>query len=265
MISLPLFKKNMLIILKLLVIFLVVLFLYDIVIVYMFDPTLADMINQFQDTMPELMSLFGMSGESSSLIGFLNTYLYGMLLMVFPIIFSIIATNSLITSYVDRGSMACLLATPNSRKKIILTQLISLIFGMFLLMTVNMLLIIASAEILFPGELIIGKFVLLNLSMLLVQLVILGISYFSACLFNDSKGYYILGGGLPILFYVIQMAANMGEKLTFCKYFTIFTLYRDVDIINGSGYLISFLVLILLSAALYTAGTFIFTKKNLFL
>ena len=39
--------------------------------------------------------------------------LYGFLLVVFPMVFLILLANRLLTRYLDRGSIAFLLATPN--------------------------------------------------------------------------------------------------------------------------------------------------------
>ena len=67
--------------------------------------------------MPEIMSAFGMANTGSTLTEFLSNYLYGFLLLVFPMILEIILANKLVVKYVDIGSMAYLLSTPNSRNK----------------------------------------------------------------------------------------------------------------------------------------------------
>ena len=77
-----------------------------------------------------------MTGIATSLIEFIKIYLYGFLMLIFPMIFIIIITNMTIMKYVDSGSMANLLSTNNSRRKIILTQAFSIILGVIVLITI---------------------------------------------------------------------------------------------------------------------------------
>ena len=72
--------------------------------------------------MPEMMAAFGMTSIGDTLIEFLSAYLYGFLFMILPMVFSIMLANKLIMGYIDNGSMAYLLATPNTRFKIVFTQ-----------------------------------------------------------------------------------------------------------------------------------------------
>lgn len=73
----------------------------------------------FSQTMSQSISAFGMTNPSSTLIEFLSSYLYGFIYLVFPLIFKIIIANKLVVRYVDQGSMAYLLSTPMSRKKLL--------------------------------------------------------------------------------------------------------------------------------------------------
>ena len=51
-----------------------------------------------------------MTAGAADLLGFMISYLYGFILLVFPMVFCILRANGLVAKYVDRGSMACLLA-----------------------------------------------------------------------------------------------------------------------------------------------------------
>ncbi|NLK75644.1 MAG: hypothetical protein GX288_10210 [Clostridiales bacterium] len=99
---------------KLSIIFIAVLTMYTAVIIYMFDPEMAQMLNDYQEMMPGLMAAMGMSGDTGTLIAFINTYLYGFIMLIFPMIFSIVLVNKILMKYIDSGSMANLLASPNS-------------------------------------------------------------------------------------------------------------------------------------------------------
>ena len=102
---------------KLLLIFLAVLTLYGSMIVAMFDPKLGDSLNLMAESMPEIFAAFGMLDVGATLTQFIVNYLYGFLLIAFPLVFIVLLSNRLVARYVDRGSMAYLLATPNRPRK----------------------------------------------------------------------------------------------------------------------------------------------------
>ena len=108
--------------LGLLGIILAVLAMYGGIIVTMYDPELGDTLNSMAAAMPELFAAFGMAGTPATLTEFLVNYLYGFLLLVFPLVMSILLANRLVASYVDSGAVAYLLASPHSRAAIIATQ-----------------------------------------------------------------------------------------------------------------------------------------------
>lgn len=264
MISLPLFKRNMISSIKFMIIFLVVLTMYTSVIIWMYDPNMAELLKQYSQMMPGFMSAVGMAGDTGTLIEFINTYLYGFLMIIVPMIFEVMLVNKLIMRYVDNGSMACLLATPNSRKKIIVTQILSVVINVVILIVVITLIGLLCSQWMFPGKLDIDKYLSLNFSTILLHLLISGIAVFAACLFNESKGYLAVGVGVPIGFYLIQMLSNMGGDLEKLKYFTVYTLLPAKDIIGENvGVVSSNLILLGIAIILYTCGAIWFTKKDL--
>jgi len=263
MISLPLFKRNIVQMVKPMMIFFEVLAMYTGIIIFMYTPSLMSVLGDFQNVMPGMMQAVGMSGTITSLIGFISVYLYGFIMLGFPMIFIIILGNSLIMNYVDSGSMACLLASPNTRLKIIVTQAISMISGITLLMTLVTAFGIACSEIMFHGELDIKTYIILNACVLLLHLAIAGIVFFSACFFNDSKNFYSIGAGIPLVFFLVNMLANMGGKLENFKFFSLYTLFPKDQIIAGeSGVAIYNIALVAIAIVLFLAGIISFTKKD---
>ncbi|RDY28106.1 ABC transporter permease [Romboutsia weinsteinii] len=264
MISLPLFKRNMISSIKLLLVFIAILAMYTSVIIYMFDPTLADTLNQYQEMMPGIMSAVGMSGSSGTLIEFLNTYLYGFLMLMIPTIFEIILINKLVMKYIDSGSMACLLSTPNSRKKIIITQILSILISIIILIVVITGIGLICSQSMFPNDLDVEKYIQLNISTMLLAFAMSGIAFVTACFSNESKWYLTFGAGLPVLFYLIKMLANMGGDLEKLKYFTIITLLPGDKIVEGaSGVLSCNLILLGIAVILYVCGAIGFIKRDL--
>lgn len=264
MLSSTIFKKEIKSNYKILLIFLAIIFMYVTIMVYMFDPKLSDMFKQFEKVLPEMMSAFGMISKDNSMISFLNSYLFGFILLIFPMVFYIMLANRLVVKYVDSGSMSCILATPNKRLKVILTQISIMVLSIFILISFATIIAIITSEIMFKGELDIKNYILMSFSLFLLHLAISSISFFASCLFNESRHSYLIGAGIPILFYIIKMLANMGGKLEGLKYATIFTLLPSDEIALGNTDVLPQIIsLIAISIIIYSLGAIIFTKKDL--
>lgn len=264
MISFPLLKRNMAACMKPFLFIFAAICLYTIVIIYMFNPELSAMLSDYQEALPEMMAAVGMTGVAANLLEWIQIYLYGFIMMLFPLIFIVILVHKLVMGYIDNGSMVNLLATPNSRGRIIRTQALSIVLWMFLLMAAITVVGIVSSEMMFPGELDSKRYLLLNFSTLLLQLTITGIAFLAACVFSESKHYYAVGAGLPILFFLLQMMSNMGEKLENLKYFTLYTLLPATEVVMGeSGFWKQDLALALIAASLFTGGIWWFQKRDL--
>lgn len=263
MFSLTLFKREMKANNKLLVIFMYILTLYIVMMVYMFNPESGTGWDDIIKLMPGIMKAAGFTAAGNTLIGALATGLYGMIVLMVPVVFSIILGNKLVAGYVDRGSMAYLLATPNKRVKIALTQALCLWVSIGILITYVTVAIIISSAIMHPGMLDIGKLVLMNVVIYFLHIAIGGICFFASCISNDTKRSFAIGAGIPVTFFLIQMLANLGDKLENLKYLTIFTLFNTSDIIAGKSVVFPILILVAVAIVLYGIGIYIFSKRDL--
>lgn len=265
MISFPLFKQTLKSNYKFFIIFLMILTMYFSIIITMYDPANVESMQLLLQSLPkEVVNAMNFNLIGSTFTGFLASYLYGFLIIIFPMIYIIILANRLVAKHIDNGSMAYLLATPNSRKKVVFTQMIYLVTSIILLMVSLFVLAYIISEIAFPGLIDINLFVMLNLGALLLHLSIGSIAFLSSCIFNDSKDSLAFGAGIPILFFLIQMLGNVGDKLSFLKNFTMFSLFNPQNILEGSASVpVSFAALFLIAALLYATGIVIFNKKDL--
>lgn len=161
----------------LLTIFIYVLTMYIVMIVYMFNPDSGTGWDAIVKLMPEVMKAAGFTAGGNTLIGAVATGLYGMIVLMFPLIFTIILANKLMAGYVDRGSMAYLLATPNKRVKIALTQALSLWVNIALLISYITVAIIVSSALMHPGLLDIGKLVQMSLVLYFLHIALSGICF----------------------------------------------------------------------------------------
>ena len=157
MINAALYKREMKGSLKMLFLFAAIISMYVTIIISMYDPEMMATLDSFYEVMPELMASLEMGAGATSLIGFIISYLYGFILLIFPMVFCILRGNGLIAKYVDRGSMVTLLASPIKRRTIAMTQLSVLISGILLLIVYVTGLEMAVAEINFPGELAVAE------------------------------------------------------------------------------------------------------------
>lgn len=264
MISLTLIKRECRSNYKILLIFMAVLAIYSSVIIAMFDPKLGKSMKAMAESMPQVFAAFGMLNAASTMIEFLANYLYGFLLIVFPSVFIILTANRLVARYTDRGSMAYLLATPNKRTKIILTQAVFLSAGIFLLVAFVTVLCMVVSGAMFPGELAVNKFLLLNTGLFGLLLFIGGVCFCASCIFNDTRLSYGVGSGLIIAFILVQMLSQAGEKFEDLKYATPLTLFQPDRLIAGKENAVwLFLVLYGVGILLFGAGIFIFKKRDL--
>ena len=266
MLNTTLFRRGMRGSVKMLVIFAAVLAMYFIIIVSMFDPTLGSALNELAKAMPELMAMVGMTASDATMISFMSAYLYGFVMLVFPMVFSILCANRLVSGNVERGSMAYLLAAPVKRHSVAFTQMLVLVCGIAALTVYATVVGITACEISFPGELAIGSFLLLNVGVLCLHLFIGGICFLFSCLFSDTKYSIGFGAGIPALAFVIQMMVNAGEKLRNAKYATFFTLFNPDGIAAGEAGAIGGVVVLFTGAvALFSTAIAVFCKRDLHL
>lgn len=121
------------------------------------------------------------------------------------------------------------------------------------------------SEIMFPGDLDVGRFFLLNLHAYALYTVIGGIGFIASTIADDKNVSLSAGIGFPVFFLVMQMLGNADPQLENFKYLSLFTLF-DPQLVSTDptavwGYIG---VLVGLSTLLYSAAHLIFTKKNLY-
>ena len=261
MVNITLYKREMKGSIKLLVIFAAVVTLYVSIIISMYDAEQMALLDGIVETMPEIMAAVGMKAGAASLLSFMISYLYGFILLIFPMVYCILRGNGLIAKYIERGSMVSLTAAPIKRRTVAFTQLTVLVSGILILVVYSTVLQIICSEINAPGELNVSQLLRINVGLLCLHLFIGGICFLASCIFSDTRYSVGVGAGIPALMYVLQMLSNVGANAEKAKYFTFFTLFRPDDIIAGdSSAVIGVAVLLIGSMVLYTLGIIVFSK-----
>ena len=139
-------------------IFLAVMSLHGGMITAMFDPKLGESLDMMAQSMPQLFAAFGMLEAGKTLTQFLANYLYGFLYIVFPMVFTVLASVRLMARWVDSGAAACLLAAPVGRRKIAVTQLAALAVVPTVCTAWAFGFCALAAQLMFPGQLDISAF-----------------------------------------------------------------------------------------------------------
>ncbi len=243
---------------------LAIMLMYISVISMMYDPASMDAMNDLLSAMPkQLISAMGFDDLGSTLTEFMASYYYGFIILMFPMIYCMMLSGRLISKYVDRGSMAYLLACPVRRSRIALTQALFTVLSLCLLFGIVALGGFAFCEASFPQMLETDKYFTLNYSAFFLFLAVSGICFLCSCCFDEAKIASALGSGIPLGFYVIHMLSNVGDKLAWLKNLTIFSLY-DVDrIMAGSSIALQAIALIAIAIAAYSAGIMIFSRRGM--
>lgn len=240
--------------------------MYVSISVAMYDPTSAEKMKDMFEMFPEgFMKAFGFDNLGSELTSYLSNYLYGFIMLVFPMIASIVLGNSLVAKHVDSGSMAYLLATPNTRVKIIMTQAIYLTCSMLFIYIVNVAAGILLCISKWSGMLDISKYLQLNLVTFLVSMVVSSICFLASCIFNDTKTSLGVGAGISIFMFAAKMISEISEKVVNLKYVSIFSFIDIERILTGDTSFVLVTSALLLGITVVLLGTSVmyFNKKSL--
>ena len=123
MLSLPLLKKNFKENDRLWLLSAGILTVFTLLMVGMYDPSLEEHLRALAASLPEaVQGALGIQVVENSMTGFLSAYLFGFLFLALPLIYEIVLARRLVERLVKKGTMAYLLNTVVSRKKLIITQ-----------------------------------------------------------------------------------------------------------------------------------------------
>ena len=253
-------KKNW----RILLIFFAVLTMYTTIMISMYDPDDMQAITSMLELFPEdLMKAMGFSQMVNDLTSYLASWLYGLLMFGFPMVYCIILSNKLVAKKVDNGSFAFYLSTPNSRVKIIATLGIYAIASVVVLFAALFAVGVIFSEIMHPGFLDIDMYLRLNITTMLVNIVVVMIGFFFSCFFNDSAFSTGFGAGIPITMLLLNMLGGTSDDLSMLKNMTIYGWYDPVELVGGSSAWQYNSIYLILSVVLFISALIVFRRKKL--
>ncbi len=242
-----------------------VILIYVTTGVSMFDPQSAEALTAMLDLLPEgLISAMGFANMGTELTEYLASYLYGFIMIMFPMIYCIIMGNRLIAKHLESGALAYLLTTPNTRVRIATTQAVYLAVSLLAVLAVPVAVAIAMSAALFPGSLRVGAFLQLNVITYLTMLVVSGITFLSSCTFSETRYSLAVGAGVPTLFFVFRMISGASDEFAWLKYVSVFWFIDFERIFSATGYVLQASgILLAASVALFSAGVVVFNRRSL--
>lgn len=258
MINLPYFKQTVKSNLIFFVIFTLILCAFITVISNVFTPTSMEGI---ETAVNGTFASNIISG--ATFVEFLSNSFYAIMAILFPMLYSIIVGNNLIAAKVDDGSMANYLSTPVSRREIVISSALYLILSLLLMWIIISLVGITVADIVQPDSLDVDAFIMLNVGVFLFHFAISSICFAASCIFNSSRHSLIIGGGIPLFFFIVNLLVKVSEDLEALKYVTLTTLFNTSNIIAGSDYMTDFIILAVMGVVLYVIGIEVFARKSL--
>lgn len=236
----------------------------------------VDIAGSFLDNLPEEVSGAIREIGAMDLYGLIvGSIFFKMAGLLLPIIYLIMVSNNLIVGQVDTGSMAYVLSTSTKRNQVTFTQAIFLagsLLLMFICTTITSIICFFIADV--ETTLTVGKLLIINLGAYLVLFAMSGINFFTSCIYDRSKKSMAIGGGLSMFFLVATMLGLFGSHvipsvirigaLNYFNYVSIISLCDVVNILDG-GYvwIPKILILVVIGAAGYVAGSIRFKKKDL--
>ncbi|MDD5294127.1 MAG: ABC transporter permease subunit [Candidatus Izemoplasmatales bacterium] len=244
-----------------------VFIMYFAIILAMYDPEYLELMDQLLALFPEaLIKAMNFDQLGTTLFSFMSGYLYGFLVFLFPMVVSVVVNHRLIATQVDSGSMAFLLSTPNSRTKIIVTQMVFSFVSHILMIAIYTGIGLFFAEVLYPQEMAVGPFLLLNVYAMVLYLVIGGIGFFFSVVANDKSVSLGFGLGIPVAFLIFQMLSSADDDLSFFRYLTLFTLFDPSRVgVDNLAIWVRILIMIGVASVLYMGAIMVFRKKNLYI
>jgi ABC-2 type transport system permease protein len=217
-----------------------------------------------------------------------------------PLIFLIVVSNKLVASEIQSGAITYVVTSSVSRREIILTKMWYMIISIFAGLILQ---IIFSVPViaLYQNQIDFrtSAYILKLFSLTLLLFAVSGITFIASSIFNKTLWSFVMGAGIPIAFFLLNMLAMINENMEPLKYLSLNTLMTEAKVYvvdplhsviqhnsllptdpagtqphdipvnwqivntNVGQWLPHFIALVLVGTGLYIGSGFIFCKKDL--
>lgn len=237
--------------------------LYAFAVVRAYDPATGAALASVSQALPQqALTMLGIPDGFANFTSFIVSYLYGMLLLALPMLFTVILSVQLMARPISRGTMSYLLASPNSRKCIAATQRNVLVCSLLLMIAVCCGVTIALCEYFYPGYFALRHFMLLSVCVFALQFAFAGMCFFFSCQCRGSGRALAVSAAACVLFYTIRLLANLGGSFSFLQYLTPYSLLNPSGIMNTDlrACLLP-LILLFLGVILFALASRVFRRR----
>jgi len=218
--------------------------------------------NELFAQMPKSMqTLFGIgSFDLSKASGY-----YGMLFLYLALMATIHAAmlGANIISKEERDKTAeFLLSKPISRNKVITAKLLAAFMNILIFNIITLVSSIVVVGKYSKGEPVSAEIVTLMGGMLILQLIFMFIGTAIAAVSKNPKIATSISTAVLLITYILSMIIDLNGKLKNLKYFTPFKYYEAKNLILGSGFQLSFVILSAMIILVMLKITYVFYKRR---
>nr|AVN63135.1 hypothetical protein CG000_02400 [Mesoplasma coleopterae] len=192
-----------------------------------------------------------------------------------PLIYVIIASNKIMVGEVQTGRITYVVASPLKRTTIINTKIIFMVSSLFIGFILN---IILTAPVITMNaskiDLTMGVFIAQLAGMFLLLFMMCSITFMASTYFNKSVWSYVVGAGLPILFFILSMLSSV-PALEATKYISLNSLYNETIVYvfkdnkfvlaSASKWFGQYFAMFAIGTIVFIASAYVFKTKDLLL
>lgn len=199
---------------------------------------------------------------SETVMTIIGAGFFGMMGIIFLIIYITSIGNKLVVTEIDKGSMSFALNMPITRLQIVMTKAIYYVLSIaFMIATVSIVGLVFAKSFSVPIDYAI--YFKLVLGYFLYAFAIAGICFFASCWFNKVAHSMMISVGLPVVFILLNAVSTVDKSFNFLKYFSLNTLFDPMNIIANTNYVVQFVVMGLIGFVCFLVGITKFNTKDL--
>jgi ABC-2 type transport system permease protein len=192
-----------------------------------------------QNLPPGLLRVLGYSLGGTSLSGFLAGEFYSLVYLLILAIYVLVTGTRLMAHLVDNGSMAYLLATPVSRRRIAAAQALVLLCGVVIIAGATTAGGLLGAHWFAAHEhLPAWSFVKLNLVGMLVFMVVASYAFLFSALAADERSAMGLSAVLTLAFYGLHVLGDLSTRLAWVAHLSLFNVFNAQSLLAGRGHVL---------------------------
>jgi ABC-2 type transport system permease protein len=224
-----------------------------------------EMLEILDNMPPALLSAFQMNAFNLTTI----TGFYGVMFTYFSLIATISAAmwGSDIISKEERDkTVEFTLTLPISRERLVTSKILAALVNCIGLLIIMWLASLAAVAQYQPDSAFYDFLLLSMLSLFIIQMVFLSLGIFLGCSMKQYKRAGAVAVSLLLGTYFLSIISSLNENLEFLKFFSPFTYFNPVTLLNESTIELSYVLLSLgIIAAFIIGGYYTYARRDLYI